>query len=132
MVKFSYFVKFLHACKVLQAQETAKKWDAKDTIPMGETLYPELFLDSCEQQEAALKALISTNKECDKDKRWRNFKRLRRIQVQTSPEGVIDPTGIGQMNCVAELLRQGTNVDEKDIVLFCQMYIKLKAEKSMP
>ena len=65
MVKISNFVSLLHAPGILLAQETAKKWSAKDTIPMGETLYPELFLDSCEQQEAALKALISTNKECD-------------------------------------------------------------------
>lgn len=97
------------------------------------TLFPELFLDSCEHQEAALKALVSSNKECDSDKRWRNFKRLRRIPCEKSDDGkIIDPSGIGQLNCVAEFLRQGTNVAEEDIILYCQQYLKLKCEKTLP
>ena len=98
-----------------------------------DTLFPELFLDSCEQQETALKALVSTNKECNADKRWRNFKRLRRIPCEKSDDGeIIDPEGIGHLNCVAELKRQGTTVPEADIILYCQMYLKLKCEKSLP
>lgn len=118
----------------VRATEDTGYWD---------TLYPELFLDDCKQQEAALKALVSINRDCDKDVRWRNYKRLRRIPCLTEnadgelvdydgTNGVPDAPGIGQLNCVAEFLRQGTNVPKDDIVLYCQMYMKLKCEKSLP
>lgn len=98
-----------------------------------DTLYPEIFLDSCEQQEAALKALVSSNSECNASKKWRNFKRLRRIPCEKSDDGtIIDPDGIGQLNCVAELERQGTTVSKVEIGLYCQQYLKLKCEKSLP
>ena len=77
--------------------------------------------------------MLSTNSECKKDKRWQNFKRLRRIKCEKSEDGsIIDPTGIAQLNCVAELRRQGTNVDKQDQIMYCQTYLMLKCEKSLP
>jgi len=98
-----------------------------------DSLFPELSLDSCDQQEAALKALVSSNSECNASKKWRNFKRLRRIPCEKSEDGtIIDPDGIGQLNCVVELERQGTIVPKAELVLYCQQYLKLKCEKSLP
>merc|ERR1711860_394773 len=96
----------------------------------GKTLFPEVLLDNCDHQEAVLKALLSTNKECDQDIRWKNFRRLRRIPCPTNSA----ESELASLNCVAELQKQGViaaddPVTLEDMTVYCNLYLRLKCEK---
>lgn len=99
----------------------------------AKTLFPEVLLDNCDHQEAVLKALLSTNKECDTDIRWKNFRRLRRIPCpQNNAE-----SDLASLNCVAELQKQGIPaspdpVTLEDMTIYCNLYLRLKCEKALP
>ncbi|CAG5099596.1 Oidioi.mRNA.OKI2018_I69.XSR.g16595.t1.cds [Oikopleura dioica] len=97
----------------------------------SKTLFPEVLLDDCDHQEAVLKALLSTNKDCDNDIRWKNFRRLRRIPC---PENQAE-VDLASLNCVAELQKQGvltSTVTVEDMTIYCNLYLKLKCEKALP
>merc|ERR1712127_371250 len=109
----------------------------------AKTLFPEVLLDNCDHQEAVLKALLSTNKECDTDIRWKNFRRLRRIPCpQNNAE-----SDLASLNCVAELQKQVSDdtiasrngipaspdpVTLEDMTIYCNLYLRLKCEKALP
>ncbi|CAG5099598.1 Oidioi.mRNA.OKI2018_I69.XSR.g16595.t2.cds [Oikopleura dioica] len=107
----------------------------------SKTLFPEVLLDDCDHQEAVLKALLSTNKDCDNDIRWKNFRRLRRIPC---PENQAE-VDLASLNCVAELQKQVSDdtiatrngvltstVTVEDMTIYCNLYLKLKCEKALP
>merc|ERR1711953_255071 len=109
----------------------------------GKTLFPEVLLDNCDHQEAVLKALLSTNKECDQDIRWKNFRRLRRIPCPTNSA----ESELASLNCVAELQKQVSDdtiasrngviaaddpVTLEDMTVYCNLYLRLKCEKALP
>merc|ERR1712210_216805 len=99
----------------------------------SKTLFPEVLLDNCDHQEAVLKALLSTNKECDTDIRWKNFRRLRRIPC---PQNKAE-SDLVNLNCVAELQKQGVPASSdpvtlEDMTIYCNLYLRLKCEKALP
>lgn len=109
----------------------------------AKTIFPEVLLDNCDHQEAVLKALLSTNKECDQDIRWKNFRRLRRIPC---PQNEAE-SDLASLNCVAELQKQVSDdsiasrngvlasadpVTLEDMMIYCNLYLRLKCENALP
>ena len=90
------------------------------------SVLPEIFGDDCDKQAKAISVILAV-KECDP--KWVLFDALEgSVMCDISSDGnQFDPKGLGQVNCI-EILRKFSpeEVTQADLVMYCQVYVKLK------
>ena len=90
------------------------------------SILPELFADDCDKQAKAMSVILAV-KECDP--KWVLFDALEgSVACEVSDDGnQFDPKGLGQVNCI-EIMSKFTppEITQADLVMYCQVYVKLK------
>ena len=56
---------------------------------------------------------------------------LRGTWCEKGPDGTADHEGIGAMNCMHQLRREGTELSPANLLIYCTTYMKLKCDGAL-